>query len=141
MRIFQTLLCSLALAGLIVSCAHLAPGADPLVVRVEQGLSTAATTFMLVLHEDQAERSFWMTNAPAFHTFCEWLRTPIDYQGSNHLARCDVMQLNIDDLKLSYKEAKTVGNSNALYTAFAVFNGVVIQATSWKNIVRTPIHP
>lgn len=125
---------------ILIGCAHLTPGADPLVVRVEQTQSGAMGTFDLVLHEDQANRSFWATNAPAFHSFCEWLRTPQKYNGSN-VARCVAIQFNVDDLKLAYKAGKTTGNSNALYTAFTVLSAAVGQASSWQNIVTSPIHP
>jgi hypothetical protein len=121
-------------------CASLTPGADPLVVRTEQALTGANATFDFVLGVDQANRGFWMTNAPAFHTFCEWLRTPEAY-GTNVVPRCVLMQLNTDDLKLAYQASKTAGNSNSLYSAWAVLNAAIAQTTSWSNIVTAPVHP
>jgi hypothetical protein len=139
MKLLLPIPCSLLLLGLI-ACASLNRGADPLVVRVEQGESLAMPTFELILHEDNANRAFWMTNAPAFHNFAEWLRTPTRYNGTN-VSRSDAMQFNVDDLKMAYKGAKTAGNSNALYTAFGVLEEVVSQGTSWRNIIQSPIHP
>lgn len=129
----------LGLIGLL-GCATVDPNADVLVVRTEQSLSTANATFDFVLRVDQGNRPFWRTNAPAFHQFCEWLRTPQSY-GVSTVPRAVVLQLNVDDLKLAYKQSKTAGNSNALYTAWAVLNQAVLQSTSWSNIVTTPTHP
>lgn len=121
-------------------CATLAPGADPLVVRTEQGLSTANATFDFLLHVDNADRGFWRTNAPAMHNFCEWLRTPLNYQGSN-VARCVEMQLQLDDLKLAYKASKTANASNSLYVALGTFTAVVGQVNAWSNVITSPIKP
>ncbi len=126
--------------AIFMGCASLSAGADPLVVRVEQGETGANATFDFVLHEDQANRGFWETNAPAFHNFCEWLRTPTVYTGTN-VPRCVAMQLNVDDLKLSYKASKTAGNSNALFSAFAVLSTAFSEASSWQGIVTNSVHP
>ena len=141
MRKRKTTVTTIALACLIGwGCASLTPGSDPIVVRVEQAQTSAMATFDLVLHVDQADRGFWRTNAPAFHQFCEWLRTPTPYSGTN-LARCQVMQLNVSDLKLAYKASKSAGSSNALYSAWATLNTAIGQSTSWTTIVTTPTHP
>jgi hypothetical protein len=94
----------------------------------------------LVLHLNQADRGFWATNAPAFDRFCAWLRTQQAY-GTNTVSRAQLMELNVQDLKLSYKAAKTAGNSNALYLAWAVLNQAWSQSTSWSNIITAPVHP
>lgn len=125
---------------LLSGCVALNPGADPLVVRTEQTLTSASASFDMVLRVDQADRGWWRTNAPAFHQFCEWMRTPTLYRGQTPVPRCVAMQLNVDDLKLAYKAAKTTGNSNALFTALGTLNAAVIQTTSWSNIVTAPIH-
>lgn len=128
-------------AGLtLVACNTLLPGADPFVVRVEQTLTVANGTFDFVLHFDQADRGFWRTNAPAFHEFCEWLRTPLAY-GTNSEPRAVVMQLNVNNLKHAYKASKTTGTSNALWYAWSTLNTVIGQSSSWSNIVVTPTHP
>ena len=127
------------LALALIGCAALSPTADPFVVRVEQTQTSASATFDLVLHVDNAGRSFWQTNAPAFHTFCEWLRTPQAY-GAQQVSRSVALQLNVDDLKTSYINSKTTGTSNALWSAWSVLNTAVSQASSWYNIATTPIH-
>ena len=126
----------LPLLALFISCATLNPGADPFVVRVEQAQTGASATFDFLLHLDHANRSFWKTNAPEFHKFAEWLRTPQPY-GTNTFARAVVIQLNLSDLKLEYKAAKTAGNSNALYTALAVLKAAMAQCNSWSNILTS----
>lgn len=132
----------IATTALIVpGCATLAPGADPLVVRTEQVQSIAGPGIDFVLHFDNADRGFWRTNAPPFHNFCEWLRTPIPYTNGTTLPRAILMQVNVDDLKQAYKFSKTSGNSNALYTALGTLSAALNQATSWSNIVVTPVHP
>jgi hypothetical protein len=130
---------SLFVSLFIVGCASLTPGADPLVVRVEQGEAGANSTFDLILRLDNSDRGFWKTNAPAFHNFSEWLRTPISYTGTN-LPRCVVMQLNVDDLKLNYQAARTSANSNALWIGFSVLDSALSQSLSWSNIVTQPTH-
>jgi hypothetical protein len=128
------------LIGLAIGCASLTPGADPLVVRVEQTLTGANATFDFVLGIDNGNRAFWVTNAPAFHQFAEWLRTPQAY-GTNVVSRCVAMQLNTDDLKLSYQASKTTGSSNALWSAWSVLSTAITQTGSWSNIITGPVHP
>lgn len=133
------LLCALGL-GALAGCAAIQPGADPFVVRVEQGQSGASATFDLVLNEDQANRGFWLTNAPALHNFCEWLRTPTPYAGVTNVPRCVAIQLNLDDIKQAYKTASTASNSNLLFEAFTTLSTAVSQATSWEYIIQHPTH-
>jgi hypothetical protein len=127
---------SLLLAG----CATLNPGADPFVVRVEQTQTAAGATIDMVLRIDNADRGMWKSNAPAFHNFCEWMRTPTPY-GSNTLPRSVVLQLNVDDLKLAYRASRSTGSSNALYSAWSVLQTVFSQSASWSNIISNPVHP
>ena len=135
------LLTALTLLGfLLAGCATLNPGADPLVVRVEQTLTTANATFDMVLHVDQADRGFWRTNAPAFHGFCEWLRTPVSTYADGNQPRAVAMQLNLDGLKNDYKANKTVAGSNTLYRALLTLNAAVSQSSSWSNIITSPTH-
>lgn len=131
----------LAVASVVTwGCATISPGADPFVVRVEQTQTAAAATFDMILHIDQADRGFWRTNAPGFHQFCEWLRTPQLY-GTNSVSRAVLMQVNVDDLKLAYKAGKTTGSSNALQSAWSVLTTAISQSTSWSNIVTSVTHP
>lgn len=128
-------------ALILLGCAALQPGADPLVVRTEQTLSVANATFDWILGFDNSNRAFWRTNAPAFHNFCEWLRTPMPYMGTATVPRCVELQLNVDDLKHVYQASKTTTSSNALYSALLTLQGAIGQTTSWSNIVITPVHP
>lgn len=134
-----TLIFSLALL-VFAGCATLEPGADAFVVRVEQTQTIASATTDMILRIDNADRGMWRSNAPAFHAFCESLRTPVPY-GSNTLSRVVVIQLNVDDLKLAYKASRSTGSSNALYSAWYVLNALTLQASSWSNIITSPIHP
>ena len=134
---YLSTLAGLALAFTIVGCATLNPAADPFVVRVEQTQTSASASFDLVLKIDNADRGFWRTNAPAFHTFCEWLRTPQTY-AAGQVPRAVAIQLNVDDLKGSYIASRTTGTSNALWSAWSVLNTAVGQASSWYNIATAP---
>jgi len=124
----------------LLGCAHLMPGADPLVVRTEQAQSGANATFDFVLHLDDNNRGFWRTNAPAFHQFCEWLRTPLQYKASQEVPRAVLMQLDVDDLKTAYKMNKSAANSNVLFTAVGTLTYAIGQSMSWSNIIAAPIH-
>ena len=104
-----------------------------------QTLTGASATFDFVLAIDNADRGFWKTNAAAFHKFCEGLRAPVAYNGTN-VPACVPAQLNADDLKLSYQASKSAGNSNALYSAWSVLSTLLTQTGSWSNIV-TSVHP
>lgn len=130
---------SLLVLGICVNCAILKPGADPFVVRVEQTQTIASGAFDVVLRVDNADRGFWRTNAPAFHQFCEWLRTPVPY-GPTPVPRCIAMQLNVDDLKLVYKANRDIGSSNSLWLVWSVLSTTFSQASSWSNIVTLPTH-
>ena len=134
----------IAMASVMFGCATLNKGADPLVVRAEQAELGAEATFDLILHLDNADRGYWRTNAPAFHHFAEWLRTPQQYatvKTNVVVARAVAMQLNVDDLKLEYKQVKTVDSSNSLFLAWATLNAAMGQANSWSNIISNPVHP
>lgn len=128
------------LSGLGMKCATVAPGNDPFVVRVEQTQTAASGAFDLVLGVDQVDRGFWKTNAPAFHDFCSWLRSPAVYRGTN-APKIVVIQLNVEDLKLSYKNNRGPGTSNALWTAWSVLDTAFQQASSWTTIVNGTPHP
>lgn len=125
--------------AVFIGCRTVQPGSDLLVVRTEQALTTAGATFDFVLRLDNSHRVFWRTNAPAFHGFCEWLRTPLFYNYTNVVPRAVAMQLEVDDLKLAYKSAKSSSNSNALFTALGTLSAAIAQSTSWSNIILAPV--
>lgn len=115
------------------TCRKLDPGASPVVVRTEQLLTSAQATFLFTLQVDQKDRGFWRSNAPAFHAFCETLRRPTTYQGTNVLPQYRVWLLSLDDVKLDYKAGRT--SSNALATAGAALTSLMNQASAWSTIV------
>lgn len=121
----------------IVGCAAIQPGQDPIVVNVERAQTIAAPTFDLVLETDNANRTFWKQNVPAFHGYCEWLRqrqlafladgTPTNVQ------RAIAMQLNLDKVKLDYKASKV--DSNAVLEVLAALTSAENQANAWLVVM------
>lgn len=140
-----TFYCTALFAGFLLAALPLVPGcatlkgADAFMVRVEQGQVIADSTVTFVLTIDQADRGFWRTNAPAFHNFCEYLRTkvpnPTPADPGHKSPRVLAIEENVHQLKETYKFDKSAGNSNALYIAFDELNTLVSQAASWSNIV------
>jgi hypothetical protein len=132
-----------ALCGFVVlaplGCAPLKPGADPLVVRVEQSETTARDTFTLVLQADNQNRSYWRTNAPAFHQYCEWLREPLQI-GTNVLPRDLAMILTLNDVKNLYKTGRST--SNDLASVQADMTTALTDALAWLKMTRSqPVPP
>lgn len=126
-----------AVCTLVPGCATVGPGNDPLVVRAEQAETSAKATFDMVLHTDDANRPFWQSNAPAFHTFCEWLRQP-QVAGTNTLPRASAMIWQLNTVKRDYKGAKNT-YSNALVTALVTLQSSLSQASYWASITtNTP---
>ena len=119
-------------AALLVGCASLQPGADPLVVRAEQTEAIAKSAFDTVLNFDNSNRGFWATNSPAYHSFCEWLRQPQTVEATNTLPRAAAMLISLDDIKLAYK-ISTV-SSNALIEAITTVSAAAGQAQAWITI-------
>ena len=120
-------------------CVAIAPGSSPFVVNVERSLTVGQGTFDFVLHLDQTDRGFFQTNAPAFHQFCEWLRTPTPVATTN-APRSLAILINTQELKRIYKADRSAGNSNDLYAAWLVLDGAILQSHSWSNIITRPIH-
>lgn len=122
-------------------CASLSPGADPLVVRCEQAETTANSTFTLTLTVDNNDRGFWRTNAPAFHSFCEWLRQPVALPSgsiTNSLPRNLAMIEQLDQVKLAYKSASI--SSNTVYTVLTTLLSAESQASAWLAITTNGLH-
>jgi hypothetical protein len=129
-------LASFSLLIWLPGCAHLQPGADPVVVRCEQVETDAKASFDLALHVEAANAPFWATNVPAFHNFCNWLRTPTTI-GSTNLPRCSAMLLSLNDLKHDYEAGEA--SSNALVLAFTTIDGLGSEASNWLTVVtNTP---
>jgi hypothetical protein len=135
-----TLLFMLGCLGLMLGCAALQPGADPIVVRTEQAEQGAKATFDLVLNAEggtSANRLFWMSNAPAFHNFCEDLRRPV-MLGTNTYPKCIAAIISLESIKENYKSGRA--NSNDLITAEFILTGLLNQANAWYTIVTNNPH-
>lgn len=117
------------------TCRRLDPGADPLVVRTEQFLTTAESTFLFTLQVDHQDRGFWRAQAPAFHAYCETLRVPTPYPhgSTNLLPQWRVALLSLDDVKLDYQASRA--SSNALWSALVTVESLRHQASAWLTIV------
>jgi hypothetical protein len=122
-----------AVVLITAGCAPLQPGADPIVVRTEQAETVGKAAFDLILHVDNGNRSFFATNAPPFHEFCDWLRVPQTIEGTNTQPRVVALILSLDDVKLDYQRGLTT--SNALWVACTTFEGLVSQAQAWSNVI------
>ena len=116
----KRLFTSFLLVGFLAvsGCAALQKGSDPLVVRAEQTQSIAYSAFETAMLVDNANRTFWKTNTPAFHLWCENMREPIVFNGTNIFPRGIAILKTLDDVKLSYKAGYS--GTNALMTALAV---------------------
>jgi hypothetical protein len=123
-------------AVIFAGCSTLQPGANPVVVRAEQLETTASAAFDLVVNTDDSNRGFWITNAPAFHNFAEWLRTPVPIPGNLNEPRGLGMILLVDQAKMTYETNSA--QSNALVTAISTLQTAVDQAGAWATIVKTP---
>ena len=119
-------------------CATVASGSDPLAVNAERLETVSVSAFDTVVILDNSNRSFWITNAPAFHGFCEWLRKPITIESTNTLPRGLAMIKLVDDAKIIYQA--NASHSNILIQAVADLQGVFNQASSWTVIVQSPTH-
>lgn len=124
-----SLLTCLWLAG----CASVAPGNDPLVVNVERTETVAKATFEALLTVDHADRAFWRAEAPAFHAFCEALRTPQAYQVTNTVPKWAALLLDLNDTKHDYIAART--SSNTLAAALSAVQSTLNRAAAWYQIV------
>lgn len=122
--------------NLFTGCASVKSGSDPIIVRAEQVESGALASFIFVINFDNSDRGFWKTNAPAFHNFAEWLRTPVGVDSLGNTQRRGLQMIsNVDSLKVAYKS--NASQSNALQTAIATLAQAVSQAQSWTTIVTT----
>jgi len=121
--------------GLFIGCAHLDKGADPLIVRAEQIETVADSAFDSVVKLDSANRQFWLTNAPAFHSFAEWLRTPVPV-GTNTVRRGIAMVQQLNYAKLDYRQNHS--QSNLLISLTMDLQNALSQAQAWTVIISNP---
>lgn len=134
-RFLILILALFATLVLMVSCATVQSGADPLVVRAEQIETTGDAAFQLVVSVDNSDRGFWRTNAPAFHNFAEWLRASVPVEGNPNEPRGLGMILLVDSAKMTYEANKS--QSNILISAIDDLTNAVTQAQGWAAIVTT----
>jgi len=116
-----------------IGCAPLQPGADPIVVNVERTETVAKSSFDLVLNVDNSKRSFFATNAPGFHNFCEWLRARQTVEETNSLPRASALLVSLDDVKLAYKAGRAT--SNEVYAVLYTVQSAESQASAWMTVV------
>lgn len=120
-------------------CAPIKPGSDPVVVQTERGQTISGGALAFVIDLDHSDRGFWRTNAPAFHSFAERLRTPVPVQGlldgSTSLPLYIAVQWQVDRAKLDYKAVKSQSSSNAVLAATEALRALVDQANAWSMIV------
>lgn len=127
---------------LLSACSSITPGSDLIVVRVEQTETTGLATVNLITAQDDANRSFWITNAPAFHNFVEQLRVPMTVTGTNGsvtLPRGLAILQQLDNVKLAYKAGTTT--SNELQTVLNTSLSILNQASAWQTIVTNSVLP
>lgn len=127
------------IATIVVSCAILQKGEDPLVVRTEQAEALAKANFDLVLAIDNSDRGFWILKAPRFHQFCEWLRQPTPVWQTNWLPRASAMILSVNNIKRDYIASKSY--SNVLFSALITLESASTEAGAWSIIVTNTAKP
>lgn len=126
------LVIGLSLILTIIGCAHLSPGADPLVVRAEQLQVAGQGTLDMVVHVEASAPAFWKTNVPGFYNFAEWLKAPQVVTATNTtitLPRGLALFWSLDQTKLAYKSGG--GSSNVLQAAVESVSAAVSQAETW----------
>ena len=121
---------------MLPGCASLQPGADPLVVRVEQAETSGKALLDAVVHVEGSDLPFFRTNAPGFYSFCEWLKAPQVVTGAAAgpatLPRGLALLWSLDQVKAGYKAG--VQSSNTLITALTTFEAASSQASAWLTL-------
>jgi len=118
-------------------CISTASTPENIIIRAEQAESGTLAAFNFVVNSDDVNRSFWQTNAPAFHQFAEWLRTPITNNGVV-TRRGLYMIKQVNDAKVLYRSNPT--QSNILWTAISALELAQNQAKGWQLIATSPTH-
>jgi len=145
-RMFHALLFNAVISptlGLLMivatGCTQLDKNADPLIVRAEQVEASALATFDLVLNVNDSNRDFFRSNAPEFHNFAEWLRTPtpgVYPDGKPTWPRSLAMIYDLHTVKLAYKTNRDAGKLNA---GIHGVQAIIAQSTSWlSRITNAP---
>ncbi|MDD5139385.1 MAG: hypothetical protein PHY43_03875 [Verrucomicrobiales bacterium] len=133
------LLLALALPSLLFTgCTSLDPGSRAVVVRAEQSITVANATFDAAVHIDDANTAFFRTNAPAFHRFCEWLRTPVLMVPlTNIYPRGIAIVSSADAVKNAYKSTNSTNDYALLISSLAVVESVTVEAQKFITETST----
>lgn len=110
--------------SMLSSCSTLKPDADPVVVHAEQSLAIAHETFEIFLKLDDANRDFIRSNAPAVHTYAEYLRVK---EGNPPVQRNIGWVESALAVKNAYKGNRTPENRASLSTALATLDRVLAE--------------
>lgn len=134
------LLVALGVASCALGCAPLQKNADPIVVRAEQSIAIANSTFDTVVHLDQADRNLSAAKAPKFHAFCEWLRTPVIIAPlTNSFPRGLAIVRSADLVKEKYKSTRSTNDYALLISSLAVVESATVQAQQLYSTAITTI--
>lgn len=121
---------------LLIGCVQIAPGNRAVIVRAEQSLAIGNATLDSAVHIDDANRSFWKTNLPAFHQFCESLRAPVlMYPLTNIYPRGVAIIKSCDAVKETYKRSNATNDYTRLISALATVETATSEAQ--KFILQT----
>ena len=120
---------ALGIASYTCGCASVAPGNSTVVVRAEQSIAVADSTFDSAVHIDNSNRAFFETNLPAFHQFCEWLRTPVVIAPlTNSFPRGLAIVRSAESVKETYKSTRSTNDYAILISSLAVLESATVQA-------------
>lgn len=122
---------------LLLGCAQLKPGADPVVVRAEQTAQLANSTFELFLRLENDRRAFYRTNAPELHAAAEWLRSRMAVtlpDGSQtNVARCDAMIINLLNVTGAYQAG--LADRKNVVSAINLVSAAVKESSTWLGVI------
>lgn len=127
---------TLLIAALAVAGCKTITG-DPVVVRAEQSIAIGNATLNAAVHVDDSNRAFFRTNAPAFHSFCEWLRTPVivpPLRVAEPRGIAIIESANV--VKQAYKHTRGTNELNQLVQALATIETATAQAQGWLTSTK-----
>lgn len=116
----KPLLTFLALSALVVGCAQIQPGNDPVVVNAERSTQVALATMDAFLQIEYNNRDMLKKVNPAIHTYAEYVRR----NGQHYLQSARA-------LTLAYKNNRSAENKANLQTAIALLNEISNQANTY----------
>lgn len=126
------MLLALLLPFSVVGCAALAPGADPVVVRAEQSIQIAFSTFDTFLKLEHDNSAKVKDKAPEVHQFAEWLREKDASGTSQGIA----MIRSADNFKNAYKSNRTAENKANLITILATLESAVSETQKHLTAIK-----